>query len=399
MVLEPNGPDSPFSGKKVLPFEVNKATRNITPDDIVMKVHYNKLTFSSSIPGLQYSVNGEAYLSANSDGTYEYTNVNPLNNYHVKVRVEEGLDPNYKESNVLDIYARTGSDASALATKINALQTITFSNMDIYRGYKEQLVGVHEDDMYLIDSNKIASLDASLEKLLSDASAVIAGAQNVTAKAVGKTNNSTTATALALSSTGVGLSAVGLMLGIVAKKRKEEEEVKTQTKKANGKKYAKKFTLAIAVILVAIMIFAGCKETTMTQAELLDLASYKTASNEKSREYEITVSYGSTIVYRNENGVETVNKSVTAPSFELGSTGSGLDFNVDYFENISYVTSRTTASFTADVKDVSSFLGRANATNASVTVIADIQNERLTSIEINYNEGEFKTRIMTTLNY
>ncbi|MDE6758006.1 MAG: hypothetical protein K2J89_01850 [Clostridia bacterium] len=399
MVIKPSGADSPFTGEKIIPFEVHKATRVITADDIVMEVHYNKLVFSSKIPGLQYSVNGEAYLSADSNNTYEYSNVSPLNNYSIRVRVEEGIDPNYKESNVLDIYARTGCNAGDLANRINALQTITFSNMSTYRALKAQLIDVHEDDLYLIDNNKIAALDASLAKLLSDASAVVAGAQDVTAKAVGKSNNSATATALALSSTGIGLSAVGLMLGIVAKKRKEDEEEKTVTKKSNGKKYAKKFILAITIMLVAVMVFVGCKDTTMKQEELLDLASYKVASNEKSRDYEITVSHGSTIIYRNENGVETTNENVTAPSFALGSNGSGLDFNVDYFENISYVTSRTTASFTADVSNVSAFLGRANATNATVKVIADIQEKRLTSIEISYNEGEFKTKIVTTLSY
>ncbi|MDE7336743.1 MAG: hypothetical protein K2N32_01350, partial [Clostridia bacterium] len=103
MVIKPNGAESPFTGEKILPFTVGQAVRNITVNDIVMKVHYDKLVFSSAIPGLQYSINGEAFLSADENNAYEYLNVSPLSNYHIRVKVEEGIDPNYKDSNVLDI--------------------------------------------------------------------------------------------------------------------------------------------------------------------------------------------------------------------------------------------------------------------------------------------------------
>lgn len=399
MVIRPSGADSPFKGEKILPFTVQQAVRNITADDIIMRVHYNKLVFSSDIPGLQYSINGEAFLSAEADNTYEYLNVSPLSNYHIRVKVEEGIDPNYKDSNVLDIYARTGFNAGDLARRLNAISTITFSNISTYRALKAQLNDVHEDDMYLIDANKIAALDASYAKLLSDASAVISGAQDVAAKTVGKSNTSARTAAMALSGTGLGIGAVGLAMGFIVRKKKEDKETETMTKKKNARRHISVLTLIIAIVLVAATVLAGCSDTGMTQDELFDLASYKVASNEKSRDYEITVSHGSTIVYRNENGVETSDVNVTAPSFSLGENGSGLDFNSDYFENISFVTSRTTASFTADIKNVASFLGRANATDAKVSVVANIENKRLESIEISYNEGEFKTKIKTTLNY
>ncbi|MDE5616768.1 MAG: hypothetical protein K2I78_03170, partial [Clostridia bacterium] len=329
----------------------------------------------------------------------EYLNVSPLSNYHIRVKVEEGIDPNYKDSNVLDIYARTGFNAGDLARRLNAMSTITFSNISTYRALKAQINDVHEDDMYLIDANKIAALDESYAKLLSDASAVIAGAQNVTAKTVGKSNSSATATALALSGTGLGLSAVGLAMGFIVRKKKEDRESEKMTKKKNTKRYVALMTVVIVIVLVAATVLAGCNNNTMTQDELFDLASYKTASNEKSIDYEITVSHGSTIVYRNENGVETSDVNVTAPSFALGATGSGLDFKSEYFENVSFVTSRTTASFTADIKNVADFLGRPNATDAKVSVVANIENNRLESIEISYNEGDFKTKIHATLNY
>ncbi|MDE5617186.1 MAG: hypothetical protein K2I78_05290, partial [Clostridia bacterium] len=75
MVIKPNGAESPFTGEKILPFTVGQAVRNITVNDIVMKVHYDKLVFSSAIPGLQYSINGEAFLSADENNAYEYLNV------------------------------------------------------------------------------------------------------------------------------------------------------------------------------------------------------------------------------------------------------------------------------------------------------------------------------------
>ena len=412
MVITPNGNDSPFQGEKTLEFVVNKAVRNITAADIKMEVHYNKLVFSSDIPALQYSINtainsdgsDSAFISAESDNTFVYTNVRPSNNYFIRIRVEDGIDPNYEDSNILEIFVSTGIDASDLASRINALQTITFSNMTIYSNLKEQINSVHKDDMYLIDMNKIAALDASLAKLYSDAAAAVSGAQNVTAKAVGKSNNSSAATALALSSTGIGLGAVGLMVGMIAMKKKKEDEVQVEesakVQKTTGKKYAKLFVVSISILLIAVLALAGCKTTTMKQEELLELASYKKASNEKSRNYEVTVSYGSTIVYHNENGtVKTLLEGVDAPEFALGADGSGLDFNESYFKNISYVTSRTTASFTADVSNVEAFLGRANATNARVVAVADIENERLQSIEITYNEGEFRVKISTSLEY
>ena len=411
MVLTGDG--ETFSGEYTLTFVVNRAVRNLTAADIKMEVHYNKLVFSSDIAGLEYSVNSadgdDSFEPADSNKSYVYTNVDPLNNYYIKIRVtrmetSENFDPNYFESNVLELFVRTGIDANDLATRINAIKTITFSNLSAYRELKDRINNVHADDMSLLDSNHIAALDASLEKLLSDATSAVAGAQSVAAKAVGKSNNSTSATAMALSSASLGLGVAGLMLGIVAKKRKEdemEEEVKT-VKKTNGKKNAKRILSVIAIMLVAVMTvmaFVGCNDNTMKQDEILDLASFKEDSGEKSRNYEITVSYGSTIVYRNENGVETVDSNITAPSFALGANGSGLDFNVDYFENIAFVTSKTTATFNADVKDVSSFLGIANATNASVSVVANVDPKRLTSIEIEYYVNGFKTQIITTLTY
>lgn len=393
------GDGETFEGSAELTFEVNKAVRNLTLDDIVIKVHYDRIEISSSIPGLGYKVNkGAIQTLEEGEDVFVYDNVKPSNNYYIEISVFVG-DDNYYESNTLSFMVETGINASDLASRINAIQTITFSNLSTYRALKAQLGDVHQDDMYLIDSDKIAALDASLNKLLSDASAVVSGAQSVTAKATGKSNNSTSATAMALSSASLGLGAIGLMLGIVAKKRKEDEEVEPKAKKTNGKRYAKRFVIVLSIMLIAVMVFAGCKDSSMKQEDLLNLASYKTPSNETSREYEITVSHGSTIVYRNENGKETTNENVSAPKFELGATGTGLDFNVEYFSNISYVTSKSTASFNADVTNVDAFLGRPNATNASVTAIADIQNNRLTSIEISYNEGEFKTQIVITLIY
>ncbi|MDE5548700.1 MAG: hypothetical protein K2J13_00445, partial [Clostridia bacterium] len=407
MVIEASGDDSPFTGEHTITFVVNQAVRNITAADIKMEVHYDKLVFSSDIPGLVYSVNAVDGVDAwrtPTNGTYVYTNVNALNNYFIRIKVEQGYDPNYYDSNILEIFVQTGINAGDLADQFNAIDTITFSNLAVYLALKDRIGFVHADDMGAIPTGKIAELDASIEKLISDANAAVAGAQNVTAKAMGKSNNSkTVATAMALSSTSLGLGVVGLMLGsIVAKKRKEDEMEAEQSKvkNANGKKYAKRFVIVIAIMLVAVMAFAGCNGETMKQEELLDLASYNTPSNEKSRDYDITVSHESTIIYRNVNGVETtVNDNINVPKFEMGSTGSGLDFNVDYFENISYVTSKSTATFTADVKNVSAFLGNANATDASVIVVADIQNKRLNSIEITYSEGKFKTTISTTLNY
>ncbi|MBD5086536.1 MAG: hypothetical protein HDT32_04165 [Clostridiales bacterium] len=411
MVLKGDG--ETFSGEHTLTFTVNRAVRNLTAADIKMEVHYDRLVFSSDIAGLEYSVNSadgdDSFEPADSNKSYVYTNVDPLNNYYIKIRVtrmetSENFDPNYYESNVLELFVRTGIDAKDLATRINAIKTVTFSNLSAYRELKERINNVHADDMSLLDTNHIAALDASLEKLLSDATAAIAGAQNVAAKAVGKSNNSTSATAMALSSASLGLGAIGLMLGVVAKKRKEDEAVQEErkAKKVSGKKNAKRILSVIAIMLVGVMTvmaFVGCNDNAMKQEDILNLASFKEDSGEKSREYEITVSYGSTIVYRNENGVETSDANVNAPSFALGANGSGLDFNADYFENIAFVTSKTTATFNADVKDVSSFLGIANATNASVSVVANVDPKRLTSIEIEYYVDGFKTQIITTLTY
>lgn len=403
MVITPN--DSDLTGMLTVEFTVAPATRTISASDVNVATHYNKLVFTSAIAGLQYSVNGGAFISADADNKYEYVNVAPLSNYYIQVRVARGVDPNYGDSNVVDVYARTGINAGDLAAQLNAIDEITFSNVSSYRALLARIKDVHEDDKALIDTDKIAALDKTYADLLAQASAVIAGAQSVTARSVGKSSSSATATSLALTGAGLSVSAVGLMIGFIRAKKKKEDEtvveresVKT-AKVRTAKNAGKVFAAVVAVALIAVMLFAGCKKETMTQQQVLDLASYKTPSNENMRAYEITVSYGSTILYKNVNGDVTVDEHITAPDFVLGLGGSGFDFNVDYFDNISYVTSRTTATFSADVRDVSAFLGRPDATNARVTAVADILNERLSHIDVSYEESGFKIKITSTMLY
>ena len=337
-------------------------------------------------------------------GVYEF-DTTPLTNYSIKVRVKSGADSNYADSNEIIINRVTGINAGELVDQIAEIKEITFSNVALFRELISRLDLVSDDDKDLIDYAKIDALNASLNALIAEANAVISGAQSVTAKAMGK-SNSVSSTALGLSSAGIGLSAVGLMIGLIsAKKRKEDEDVvatdaKTRTVKSrNMRKTARIIVAVILIAIIAVFALTGCKDKQFTQEEALDLASFKTPSNENMRAYEITVYCGADLVYSNVNGEVESNDLITQPDFNLGANGSGFDFNVAYFDNISFITSRTTATFNADVVNVSAFLGRANAENATVTVVVDITNNRLSKIEINYDEGNYSTHIVTTMIY
>ncbi|MDE6188864.1 MAG: hypothetical protein K2G37_01080 [Clostridia bacterium] len=400
--------DGDLRGKLVLEFTVAPAQRVISASDINMEVHYNKIVLSSSVANLQYSVNGGLWFDADGNGVYEYDEATPLSNYSIQVRVKPNVDSNYSDSNVVVIYTTTGINAGELMDQINAIEKITFSNVAAYKELLSRLEQVSEDDKSLIDNAKIAALNSSFEELLAQANSVIAGAQSVTAKAVGRGSGSVAATSLALASTGLGLSAVGLALGLISVKRRKEDEVEsnmsnnaktTAVKSRSFKKASKVIVAVILIALIAVFALSACENKEITQEDVLNLASFKTPSNENMRAYEITVSYGSDIVYQNINGEVTSNELITPPDFNLASSGSGFDFNIEYFTNTSFVTSRTTATFTADVEDVSSFLGRANAENAKVTVVVDIVHERLSKIEISYDEGGFSTKVVSNLLY
>lgn len=395
MVITPNAANgSPFNGKLTVPFKVSPAKRVLTQDSFKSKIHYNKLVFSSDIEGLEYKINGQAWIAANKDNVFEYNQVSPLQNYQIIVRAKASADGNYLESNELTVYCTTGIDASVVVNRINTITSIDFTNVSLYKALKAQIENVHPDDRYLIDQRKVAELDRLYAKLLSDASNVISGAQKVASKAAGKSGNATAA-ALSLSFSGVGLVAAGAMF-MVSKKKREEQ---AQSKTVRRNRMIKVIAITIVALTVCAVVLAGCDKVSFEQEELLKLASFETPSNEKSKDLKINVTSGGMTIYSYDNGKVATNDDVDAPEFSLGADGAGFDFKEEYFKNISYLTSKSTATFTADVADVSAFLGIPDATNAKVVVVADAQNKRLNSITVVYEVGIFKVTVISTMKY
>lgn len=367
-----DGDNSMFEGEpNVLTFVVDKAARELTADDIDMTINYNKLTFDCAFENMQYSVNGEAYLNTN------VFDAKALTTYTVKAKAGESA--NYYESNEITFEVKTGIDPSSVTSALDSMTKVDFSNLSAYKTLLAQLELVGEDDKSAIDYDKVNALKASYEELLSGAESVIGDAQKVASKASGMSAKGAVSLAL---TTGAGLAFAGVMLSVSAKKKQKDEK---KMSKVNKKTVIKAMTMIVVVALICAVVFAGCTTKEFTQDDLFKLASYATNSNEKGRDVTIVVKSGSTQIYKYENGEETFLEGLeNTGSFALSGKGTGFTFQADYFENAKFTNADGIATFKADVKDVSKFLGIANAKNAEVNVKADSANKKLKTIEVNY---------------
>lgn len=367
-----DGDNSMFEGEpNVLTFVVDKAARELTADDIDMTINYNKLTFDCAFENMQYSVNGEAYLNTN------VFDAKALTTYTVKAKAGESA--NYYESNEITFEVKTGIDPSSVTSALDSMTKVDFSNISAYKTLLAQLELVGEDDKSAIDYDKVNALKASYEELLSGAESVIGDAQKVASKASGMSAKGAVSLAL---TTGAGLAFAGVMLSVSAKKKQKDEK---KMSKVNKKTVIKAMTMIVVVALICAVVFAGCTTKEFTQDDLFKLASYATNSNEKGRDVTIVVKSGSTQIYKYENGEETFLEGLeNTGSFALSGKGTGFTFQADYFENAKFTNADGIATFKADVKDVSKFLGIANAKNAEVNVKADSANKKLKTIEVNY---------------
>lgn len=381
---------SQFSGEPVTrEFVIKQAPLTISVDDINMIINYNKLTFESSLAGISYSVNDDAFVKRN---IFE---ANALTTYNIKAKAG-GEGTNYLESNVIDFSVTTGINTTSIISFLESTDSIGFGDINAYKTMLEQLEQVGADDKASIDYDKVNALKASYEALLEGAQSVIGDAQTVAGSASGMGVSGKVS--LVLSSLGLGLA--GVLLSISAKKANKENK---RVAKINKKAIVKTMMIIIVLVMIMTVVMVGCKEKEFTQDDLYNLASFKTESNEKSKDVTMTVKSGSTTIYEYKNGEETYIDGLESDnSFSLAGKGTGLEFKAEYFENATFTNSEGSALFKADIKDTKSFL-KVSATNAKIEVSADSSNNRLNYIKISYdvekNGTQYNVNINVTLKY
>ena len=122
--------------------------REVSQRDVKITVHYNRITVSSAISGMEVSFNGAGYVNRNT-----FVDLKSDTEYTIKVRFAEST--NYLQSEELEFKVRTGIDISALVATINKFDKIDFSNIDEFESkVLVYMNSISESDKSLIDQAK-----------------------------------------------------------------------------------------------------------------------------------------------------------------------------------------------------------------------------------------------------
>lgn len=374
--------ESIFTGEYITSFYISKASRDLAIIEVKSVVNYNKITLSCDVEGMVVSINDGGFARKAT-----FDNLSPDTEYTFKVKFTESA--NYLETDVIELTLRTGINISAIVATVNKLNKIDFTNVTEFETKVLAFIGrISEEDMSLIDQAKFAKLQSSYNQLLKGASSVVKGAQNVGAKAVGKSGQSskTAARTIALSGSGIGvLLAAGFM---VSRKKREEKNAKARGSRKFGfsaGRYAAVILLVIVVCAVALVGCDGTENKGFQKQDLYKIASYQSDAANKNGKLTIEVKVGDISLYKYEDGKETIHKNIDADAMSFGADGIGFEFDDMYFDNMEFKVENGEATFKADIRETLVFLGVESASNGKVSVSVDVGKKSLKTLDVTYD--------------
>ena len=161
-----------------------------------------------------------------------------------------------------------------------------------------------------------------------------------------------------------------------------------------------KKNIYVGILVLVIAIFSisliGCNKNngngggntptpvdTFTVSDVYNLASFKTET-QGTRNLTVSVRQGSDVVYRYVNGREQNPYNLEISALDFKGVGEGLTFDATYFANEKLEQVNGGYKYTADITNVESFIGDADASGASVEVDVSA-NKKLEEVALFYS--------------
>lgn len=143
-------------------------------------------------------------------------------------------------------------------------------------------------------------------------------------------------------------------------------------------------TIALVVVLAfAALATAACSHT-YTKDDLFAVASFKEGET-GALTVALTIKSGDETVAAYDGAQWTcVSEAIDFEKVNFAGKGNALKFESSMFGDETFDAGDDTAEYRAKIVDVQTFLGDADATDATVVVKVDVKNNKLISTEIAY---------------